>query len=320
MISRSLCPFLGRITAAARTLATLALVSLSFATTVIAVEFPKELTEFEPAEASPIFTGAGPGHWDVKIRERGYIVREGGQYRMWYTGYDGQKPSIKLLGYATSDDGLSWTRWPRNPLVRDHWVEDMQVLRVGDTWYMVAEGLNDLAELLTSRDGVEWKLHGSLDVRRVNGQPIEPGPYGTPTLWRERDKWYLYYERRDAGIWLATSTDLKTWTNTSDEPVIARGPTPYDQYAVAMNQVVKYQGRYYAVYHAADTPEWKRWSTNLAASDDLIHWEKYPGNPLVMNESSGILVDDGQKFRLYTMHDQVRVRYSKHTPAARLNQ
>jgi len=37
----------------------------------------------------------------------------------------------------------------------------------------------------------------------------------------------------------------------------------------------------------------------------LIHWEKYAGNPLlptVDNKSSGIVVPDGDKFRLYTMH------------------
>lgn len=283
-----------------------------------AAEFPSELVEFEPAETSPIFAGAGPDRWDAKIRERGYILRDGEKYRMWYTGYDGQKPSVKLLGYAASDDGVRWTRFAGNPLDGKRWIEDMMVLPVGDTLYMVAEGEHDIAQLLTSDDGIGWQHQGSLDVRKANGQPIEPGPYGTPTLWHEPGKWYLYYERRDAGIWLATSTDLKVWTNVSDEPVIARGPTPYDQFAVAINQVVKYQGRYYAYYHAADTPEWKRWSVNVATSTDLIHWEKYAKNPLVMNESSGILIDDGQRFRLYTMHDQVRVRYSKQAPAARL--
>ena len=40
-----------------------------------AADFPRELVEFEPYAENPIFTGAGPGHWDVKIRERGWIAR-----------------------------------------------------------------------------------------------------------------------------------------------------------------------------------------------------------------------------------------------------
>ena len=60
----------------------------------------------------PVFNGAGPNHWDAKIRERGWIMREGDTYHLWYTGYDGTREGIKLLGYATSADGRTWTRWP----------------------------------------------------------------------------------------------------------------------------------------------------------------------------------------------------------------
>ena len=44
----------------------------------------------------------------------------------------------------------------------------------------------------------------------------------------------------------------------------------------------------------------------MAVSSDLVHWEKYPGNPIVEGDhSSPILVPDRDKYRLYTMHDQV---------------
>ena len=284
-----------------------------------AAEFPPELVEFEPYAENPIFTGAGPGHWDVKIRERGWIRREADGYVMWYTGYDGDKAAIKLLGYATSADGLHWTRFAGNPLVRDHWVEDMMVVKQGSTYTMVAEGRSDIAQLLTSSDKLHWELRGSLDVRRADGSPIGAGPYGTPALWFEKDVWYLFYERGDRGVWLAKSTDTKVWTNVSDEPVLGLGPEAYDKFAIALNQVVKYQGRYYAYYHAADALPWKRWSTNIATSTDLVHWEKYARNPIVVNnESSALLIDDGERFRLYTMHDQVRVRFSRVKPPARL--
>src|SRR5262245_724257 len=55
--------------------------------------YPPQLVNFEPAPApppkNPVFTAAGPGHWDVKIRERGWIIREGDAWHLWYTGYDG---------------------------------------------------------------------------------------------------------------------------------------------------------------------------------------------------------------------------------------
>src|SRR4051812_25631693 len=53
--------------------------------------FPPELVKWSPAADNPIFTAEGPGHWDVKIRERGWILREADTYRMWFTGYDGTR-------------------------------------------------------------------------------------------------------------------------------------------------------------------------------------------------------------------------------------
>jgi hypothetical protein len=59
----------------------------------------------------------------------------------------------------------------------------------------------------------------------------------------------------------------------------------------------------------------RTWNTNVARSTDLMHWKKYPHNPIVEdNKSSGIVVPYGSKFRLYTMHDQVDV-YFPRSPA-----
>jgi sucrose-6-phosphate hydrolase SacC (GH32 family) len=110
-------------------------------------------------------------------------------------------------------------------------------------------------------------------------------------------------------VWLATSKDQRVFTNVSDEPVIPLGPDAYDRHAIALNQVVRYKGRYYGVYHANADPEWKGpWTTCLAVSDDMVRWQKYPGNPVIRSDdSSGILVDDGERLRLYTMHPEVKL-------------
>jgi hypothetical protein len=279
-------------------------------------DFPPELTRFHAAEGNPIFTGAGAGAWDVKIRERGWILREGDAWHLWYTGYDGTPDGIRLLGYATSPDGLKWTRHPNNPLIRDHWVEDMMVVKHAGTYYMFAEGLNDHAQLLTSTDRVDWTRRGTLDIRQQHGQPLSDGPFGTPTAWRENDTWYLFYERRDAGVWLAWSKDLTVWTNVQDDPVIVPGPADHDRLLIALNQIVRHRGRYFAVLHGTgDIDKPRQWSTSLATSPDLIHWKKFPGNPLVReNKSSGLLVPDGTGFRLYTLHERVDLHLPVRTP------
>ncbi|MBX3415065.1 MAG: hypothetical protein KF708_20445 [Pirellulales bacterium] len=275
--------------------------------------FPAELVEFVPYEKNPIFTGEGPGHWDAKIRERGWILRDGDLWHLWFTGYDGTREGIKLLGHATSSDGLNWKRDAHNPVYSEHWVEDMMVVPRDGTFYMFAEGVGDRAQLLTSPDGVDWTRVGPLDVRYTDGRPLTPGPFGTPTALVEGDTWYLFYERGDQAVWLASSQDLKIWTNVQDEPVLRPGPGAYDDNMIALNQVIKYKGRYYASYHGSgDEAAPRTWNSCLAVSDDLRHWEKYAGNPVLEdNQSSNLLIEAGNGFRLYSMHDAVRVYLPK---------
>jgi hypothetical protein len=193
----------------------------------------------------------------------------------------------------------------------------MCVVKRGDTYYMFAEGRDDIAHLLTSIDRVSWTEQGALDIRQSNGQPIPPGPRGTPAVWFENGTWWLFYEREDLAVFAARSTDLRVWTNVTDEPVLARGPEAYDRYAVAVDQIIRHKGRYYAYYHASALKEWGEWSTCLAVSGDLVHWRKYPGNPVVpvnpgmRGASSGMVVHDGRQFRLYTTHPDARVYFPR---------
>jgi sucrose-6-phosphate hydrolase SacC (GH32 family) len=268
------------------------------------------LVKWTPIRENPVFAGTGRETWDYKIRERGYIVvGDDGTYRLWYTGYAVDRPPTMSLGLATSRDGVHWTRDLENPVFAGSWTEDVCVVPHDGTFVMFAEGRNDVAHLLTSTDGRKWTELGPLDVRKTDSSPISPGPYGTPTGWFENGTWYLFYERGDQGVWLATSKDRKIWTNVQDDPVIAMGPQPYDKAAVALNQIVKRDGFYYAFYHANSQRPWKEWTTCLARSRDLIHWQKYPGNPIIANNcSSAILVRTPRgEDRLYTMHPDVKV-------------
>jgi predicted GH43/DUF377 family glycosyl hydrolase len=273
--------------------------------------FPSELVNFKEYPGNPIFTGTNLDTWDKQIRERGFILKEGPNYHLWFTGYSPDSPT-KFLGYATSKDGIHFERFTKETIHPGQWVEDMCVVKSGKTYYMFAEGEGDIAHMLVSTDRVHWQEKGNLDIRNVDGSSIRKGAYGTPTVIRAKGVWNLFYERDDLGIWLATSKDLKTWTNVQDEPVIKMGPDAYDLFAVAMNQVIHYKGLYYGYYHASAFKDWHEWSTNIAVSSDLIHWKKYEKNPIMgNNQSSGMVLKDGKGFRLYTMHRKVNLYFSE---------
>lgn len=281
---------------------------------VRAREFPKELVEWVEYEGNPVFGGTGTDTWDSKIRERGFIMREGEKYHMWYTGYNDELSDTKFLGYATSPDGFEWKRYEGNPIFTERWVEDMFVVKREGTYYMFAEGRGDIAHMLTSEDAVHWEDEGDLDVRYTNGERLSAGPYGTPTVLTEDGVWYLFYERDDLHVWLARSTDLEVWTNVQDEPVLSPGPEDYDGKLIALDYIVKYEGRYYAYYHGIgagpEGQEWGQWCSNVAVSTDLVNWRKYPKNPIVV-ANSPILVYDGAVWRLCCMHPEVRVYFPK---------
>ncbi len=280
-------------------------------------DFAPEMVQFIPSDKNPLFSGTGKNTWDRYIRERGYILFDEGIYKMWYSGYSEKDSAEVYLGYATSQDGFNWTRYADNPIFSEKWTEDMQVIKHNGRYIMVAEGKDDIAHLLMSDDGIHWQEKGDLHILQTDGQPISAGPYGTPTLFYEKDVWYLFYERKDLGIWLAksVSADLLEWENIDDDPVIPIGPDKYDRFQVALDQIVKYKGKYYAYYHSCGDINYETWVSNVALSDDLIHWKKYRGNPIVRgNYSSPILVYDGAHYRLYTMHPDVRVYFPKIVP------
>lgn len=167
---------------------------------------------------------------------------------------------------------------------------------------------------MISKDRIHWTDQGNLDIRYKDGSSISKGPYGTPSVIFEDDTWYLFYERNDDAIWLASSKDLKTWINVQDEPVLKKGPETYDLFGVAMNQIIIFQGKYYGYYHGTPDKDWSTWNTNVAVSEDKIHWTKYSKNPILQeNKSSGILVYDGLQYRMYTMHPEVVIHFPFNT-------
>lgn len=101
------------------------------------------------------------------------VIKEGGVYRMWYSGHDG---SYWRIIYATSSDGVSWT--PQGLAIdRGTTPGDYDYLGVFEgavvrddhgtyhLWYTGTDGTNYRVLNATSSDGLTWtKLGLSIDV------------------------------------------------------------------------------------------------------------------------------------------------------------
>jgi beta-1,2-mannobiose phosphorylase / 1,2-beta-oligomannan phosphorylase len=54
--------------------------------------------------------------WDAYTTDAPMVIREKGQYKMWYASFL-SPTSPGYLGYATSPDGISWTKYSGNPVM-----------------------------------------------------------------------------------------------------------------------------------------------------------------------------------------------------------
>lgn len=254
----------------------------------------------------PLFTAGGAHAWDRRIRERGWILRERGVYRMWYTGYDGSEQGRRMLGHARSLDGKRWERDPGGPVYGASWVEDVCVVKHRDRFYLFAEDGEHGLVWMSSRDGLRWQPRGPVTITSADG--AERSSRGaTPTVYVERGTWYLFYQGTE-GVLLAAGRRPGAFRNVKDEPILRPGKAAHEKTRVAVDHVIKHRGAYFMLYHAtgeAKVSE-KGWSTNIARSSDLSNWVKFSGNPIIGgNKSSGIFVPHGGGYRIYTMHDRV---------------
>src|SRR3546814_3744650 len=102
-----------------------------------------------------------------------------------------------------------------------------------------------------SSDVCSSDLRGPVILRAEDGADWERGGLYKPTLMKEGDTFYLFYNAKTTGEpWheqtgLATSKDLKTWTRHRGNPIIPNGPRGAPDARFASDSVlVKHRGRW----------------------------------------------------------------------------
>ena len=100
--------------------------------------------------AEPVIDVGSPGQWDNRSVVPAAVLREGKEYRMYYWGAS-DPPALRTwkVGLATSEDGLYWEKHSGNPIFAGRpqsWeagIRDMEVVKVGGTYYMFYQGNAD---------------------------------------------------------------------------------------------------------------------------------------------------------------------------------
>ena len=193
-------------------------------------------------EGRPILAPQGEGFEAAGVFNPA-VVRDGDRVVMLYRAQD--KRGISRLGYATSTDGLTFTReaapvlGPEAEYERGGGVEDPRLVKIDGLYYLTYTAYNgkdaQLA-LATSRDLRRWDRKGVILPAYKGRWNVNWTKAGAILPQRIGGRYWMYYmaDAKDAHdqTGIAYSTDLVTWTEALDRPVLPRRPGRFDSRVV----------------------------------------------------------------------------------------
>jgi predicted GH43/DUF377 family glycosyl hydrolase len=118
---------------------------------------------------NPVLKGA-TGNWDALNNQNARVIYHDGKYEMWYNGNPAQNADYNI-GYATSNDGISWVKYVNNPVMVTggsgsfdaDWCWAPAVIYDGSNYYMWYTGFgNNLYHVGFATDSTHTGLHPTI--------------------------------------------------------------------------------------------------------------------------------------------------------------
>ncbi|RMI09492.1 MAG: T9SS C-terminal target domain-containing protein [Calditrichaeota bacterium] len=271
--------------------------------------------DFTPYPNNPVLTYGPPGSWDAGLIYLPEVFSYNGQYYMFYTGTADLMTTPLSIGYATSTDGYTWTKYSGNPVFQSDgtgfdawWVAESRIIRVDSLWIMYYNGRSapgpgpgpaigratatDLAGPWTPLDTpvLEVGSPGEWDHSFVTPSCVlyTGNQY---VMYYSGGIEYLSYEPRMMGM--ATSPDGINWTKYDDptttdppyaesDPVLHVGPPGSYDAGVAYEGYVLPTAAGWELFYASHPGTLDgHQSLSYATSSDGINWVKDPDNPFL---------------------------------------
>lgn len=255
---------------------------------------------------SYVLNVGSPGAWDDYGVMHPCVIKDGSTYKMWYSADDGS--GKRKIGYATSTDGTSWTKYAVNPVLNlgsagswdDEDVDQPWVIKEDSTykmWYNGNDGTTRRIGLATSSDGISWtKATAKNPVLSPGGagQPDDVDVMG-PTVIKEESGYVMWYTANDGSqyrICMASSLDGGTWSKydgtlggLTDIVLNVGAAGSWDDEWVSESSVLKSGDFYFMWYAGYDGSTHHK--IGLAYSTTGKSWTKYGGNPVLDAGSAG---------------------------------
>jgi beta-1,2-mannobiose phosphorylase / 1,2-beta-oligomannan phosphorylase len=219
---------------------------------------------------------ADSGKWDNSCASAPEVIRENRQYKMWYTSWKDYS-SPYYIGYATSSDGIHWTKYAGNPIFGPgtaaweiggaNGCSVMPVQGGYKIWYVGSDASFVIGRVgyATSTDGINWKRD------TINNPVLSMGPanqwdektVGTPNVLRIGNAYYMWYSGSDTfgrydATGVATSPDgITNWQKHESNPVLRNiaSPTTWEATWAEVGAVLQRGDTLHMWYEGYRSPE-----------------------------------------------------------------
>jgi predicted GH43/DUF377 family glycosyl hydrolase len=284
--------------------------------TFISGALAQALWEKQPVD--PVLPVGPAGSWDESMAVATSVMFDEGIYKMWYEGDGG-------FGYATSIDGLVWSKHGNNPVLQPGppgaWDEvdiDQATVVFAEgsyrMWYSGVDATNtNRIGLALSPDGIDWTKYGDHPVLDL-GDPgsmddhevIHPCVIYENGLYR---MWYNGHDGTTQRILYAYSFDGVEWNRFTDHAMLEPGPPgSWDDSELGPMCVLPGQNAYRMWYTGWNQDQ--EFRIGYAWSPDGLLWRKNPlHNPVLGPGEPGLWDDeivalpsvilDGADFRMW---------------------
>ncbi len=188
--------------------------------------------------ANPVLIRGGSESWDDELLSVAAVTYDGAQFQMWYGGGDG---TLQRVGYATSTDGTTWTKYADNPVIdvgpQGSWTDSIvrpgSVIFEGDVYRMWffgfgTGGVYRIGHGMSS-NGIQW----SIDSDPVLEPSTAAGAWDSPAVANpfvafDGSNFHMWYPAGIDGwppsghiaVGYAFSTDGFNWTKHRYNPVV----------------------------------------------------------------------------------------------------
>lgn len=234
----------------------------------------------------PVLRRGAAGSWDAGDVLNPSVVKFNGKYFNYYSGYDGK---VWRTGVATSDDGVSWEKYPGNPVMEpdaSSWDQKYiaanggAVVFKGKVYYayhgMDAKGVTRIG-LAVSTDGFSFKKNPKPVLSPTNDGSWESTAVADPYLLVHEGSLYLYYLGNNGALiqrmGVAKSTDGITWARSNANPIFDVGAQgAFDENGLGEPSVAYQYPYFYMLYTGRAASEYR--NVGYAVSLDGVQWRK----------------------------------------------